>query len=108
MAEKSPLNPLGLTVNPATGPETLGIAYDYDTKLLHRLENAQIYSFFEKITEYCTITVSHKMTLGIFFSPQYEFLIEIKSTHLLELSNSDPKHQSYSMNHKQSSVVYLS
>ena len=48
MAKISPLDPLGLTVNPATGPETLGIAYDYDKKLLHRLENAQIYSFFEK------------------------------------------------------------
>ena len=42
MAKISPLDPLGLTVNPATGPETLGIAYNYDTKLLHRLENAQI------------------------------------------------------------------
>ena len=51
MAKISPLGPLGLTVNPATGPETLGIAYDYNKKLLHRLENAQIYSFFEKITE---------------------------------------------------------
>ena len=69
MAKISPLDPLGLTVNPAKGPETLGIAYDYNTKLLHRLENAQIYSFFEKITEYCTITVSHKMTFGIFFHP---------------------------------------
>ena len=69
MAKISPLGPLGLTVNPATGPETLGIAYDYDTKLLHRLENAQIYLFFEKITDYCTITVSHKMTLGFFFHP---------------------------------------
>ena len=48
MAKISPLDPLGLTLNPAKGPETLGIAYDYDTKLLHRLENAQIYSFFEK------------------------------------------------------------
>ena len=27
MAKISPLDPLGLTVNPATGPETLGIAY---------------------------------------------------------------------------------
>ena len=34
--------------------------------------------------------------------------IEKKSTHLLELSNSDPKYKSYSMNYKQSSVVYLS
>ena len=50
MAKISPLDPLGLTVNPATGPETLGIAYDYETKTLHRLENAQIYSFFEKTT----------------------------------------------------------
>ena len=49
MAKISPLDPLGLTVNPAKGPETLGIAYDYDTKLLHTLENVQIYSFFEKI-----------------------------------------------------------
>ena len=104
MAKKSPLNPLGLTVNPATGPETLGIAYDYDTKLLHRLENAHIYSFLEKIADYFTITVSHKMTLGIFL-PQYEIMIEKKS---LELSNSDPKHQSYSMNYNHSSVVYLS
>ena len=103
MAKISPLDQLGLT-----GPETLGIAYDYDTKLLHRLENAQIYSFFEKITDYCTITVSHKMTLGFFFSPKYEIMIEKKSTHLLELSNSDPEQQSYSMNYKQSSVVYLS
>ena len=69
MAKISPLDPLGLTVNPAKGPETLGIAYDYDKKLLHRLENAQIYLFFEKITDYCTITVSHKMTLGNFFHP---------------------------------------
>ena len=69
MAKISPLDPLGLTLNPAKGPETLGIAYDYDTKLLHRLENAQIYSFFEKITNCYTITVSHKMTLDKFFSP---------------------------------------
>ena len=69
MAKISPLDPLDLTVNPAIGPETLGIAYDYDTKPLHRLENAQIYSFFEKITNCYTITVSHKMTLGIFFHP---------------------------------------
>ena len=69
MAKISPLDPLGLTVMPAKGPETLGIAYDYNTKLLHRLENAQIYSFFEKITDYCTIKVSHKMTFGIFFHP---------------------------------------
>ena len=59
MAKISPLGPLGLTVNPATGPETLGIAYDYDTKLLYRLENAQIYSFFEKKNNSYTITVSH-------------------------------------------------
>ena len=66
MAKISPLDPLDLTVNPATGPETLGIDYDYDTKLLHRLENVQIYSFFEKITNCYTITVSHKMTLDNF------------------------------------------
>ena len=69
MAKISPLDPLGLTVNPATGPETLGIAYDYDTKPLHRLENAQIYSFFKKITNCYTLTVSHKMTFDNFFSP---------------------------------------
>ena len=69
------------------------------------LENVQIYLFFEKITDYVTFTVSHKMTLGIYFSPQYEIMIKKKSTHLLELSNSDPKYKSYSMNYKQSSVV---
>ena len=69
MAEISPFDPSKLTVNPATGLESLGIAYNYDTKPLHRLENAQIYSFFEKITDYCTIKVSHKMTFGIFFHP---------------------------------------
>ena len=59
MAKISPLDPLGLTVNPAKGPETLGIAYDYDKKLLHRLENAQIYSFFGEKANCYTITVSH-------------------------------------------------
>ena len=48
MTEISPFDPLKLTVNPATGLESLGIAYNYDTKLLHRSENAQIYSFFEQ------------------------------------------------------------
>ena len=65
MAKISPLDPLGLTVNPATGPETLGIAYDYDTESLHPLENAQIYSFFEKITDYCTISIGTHKSLGL-------------------------------------------
>ena len=72
MAKTSPLGPLGLTVNPAKGPETLGIAYDYDKKLLHRLENAQIYSFFEKITDYCTISIETHKSLGMFI---YHYLL---------------------------------
>ena len=48
MAEISPFDPLKLTVNPATGLESLGIAYSHDTIPLHRLENVQIYSFFEQ------------------------------------------------------------
>ena len=72
MAKISPLDPLGLTVNPAKGPETLGIAYDYDKKLLLRLENAQIYSFFEKITDYCTISIGTYKSLGMFI---YHYLL---------------------------------
>ena len=72
MAKISPLDPLGLTVNPAKGPETLGIAYDYDKKLLHRLENAKIYSFFEKITDYCTISIGTYKSLGMFI---YHYLL---------------------------------
>ena len=60
MAKISPLDPLGLTLTPAKGHETLGIAYDYDTKLLHRLENAQIYSFFEKKMDCYNIKVFKK------------------------------------------------
>ena len=57
-------------MNPATGPETLGIAYDYETKTLHRLENAQIYSFFEKKTDCYTITVSPNGSRGLIFAIQ--------------------------------------
>ena len=72
MEEISPFDPLKLTVNPATGLESLGIAYDYDKKLLHRLENAQIYSFFEKITDYCTISIGTHKSLGMFI---YHYLL---------------------------------
>ena len=72
MAKISPLDPLGLTVNPAKGPETLGIVYDYDKKLLHRLENVQIYLFFEKITDYCTISIGTHKSLDMFI---YHYLL---------------------------------
>ena len=79
MANLSPLDLLGLTVNPATGPETIGVAYNYDTKFLHRFENAQIFSFFEKIANCYTITVSHTNDSWQFFSPHYEIMIQKKS-----------------------------
>ena len=72
MEEISPFDPLKLTVNPATGLESLGIAYSHDTIPLHRLENVQIYSFFEKITDYCTISIGTHKSLDMFI---YHYLL---------------------------------